>query len=61
MAPETVVIMLLKAIAELVPGQLKDMSGTYSDEQAIERARAAYRSIPASPAKSALDAHESGK
>ena len=61
MPTEAVLVMLFKAIAELVPGLLKAMAGTYSDEQAIERARAAYRAIPTSPAASAIDAHEKGE
>jgi len=61
MSTEIIVIKLFEAIAGLVPGLLKAVTGTYTDEQAIERARAAYRAIPESPAKSALDAHESGR
>jgi hypothetical protein len=58
---EAVVIQLLGVIAQIAPGVLKAMTGAQTDQQAIERARDAYRAIPSRPAGSAIDAHERGE
>ena len=58
---EAVVIQLLSVIAQLAPGVLKAMTGTQTDQQAIERARDACRAIPTRPAGDAIDAYERGE
>jgi hypothetical protein len=58
---EAVIIQLLGVIAQLAPGVLKAMTGAQSDQQALDRARDAYRAIPQRPAGDALDAYERGE
>jgi len=58
---EAVVIQLLSVVAQLAPGVLKAMTGAQTDQQAIERARDAYRAIPSRPAGDAIDAYERGE
>ena len=61
MSGAEVALKLLELVALAAPGLLKTITGAYSDEQAIARARDAVGAIPERPAGSAIDAYERGE
>lgn len=61
MSGAEVAIKLIELVAVVAPGLLKSITGAYSDEQAIERARAAAQAIPSRPAGDAIDAYQRGE
>lgn len=56
-----IAISLLELAAKALPGLLAIVSGTQSDEEALDKARESVRGIPSRPAGDALDAYERGE